>query len=125
MDKVKRPTYGNGKLCYLEIPTADIDQSVKFYSTVFGWNIRRRSNGSIAFDDTAGEVSGSWIPGRKPARDPSMLLYIMVDSAASTLDVIVASGGRVVQPIGMDPPEITARFRDPSGNVFGLYQQPK
>jgi hypothetical protein len=29
-----------------------------------------------------------------------------------------------VQPIGADAPEITARVRDPAGNVIGLYQQP-
>jgi uncharacterized protein len=29
----------------------------------------------------------------------------------------------VMQPIGADLPEITARFADPFGNVFGLYQQ--
>ena len=48
----------------------------------------------------------------------------MVDSLAATLDVIVANGGEIVQPIGVDAPEITARFRDPSGNVIGLYEQP-
>jgi hypothetical protein len=30
-----------------------------------------------------------------------------------------------VQPIGGDAPEITARFRDPAGNVLGLYQEPE
>jgi hypothetical protein len=29
-----------------------------------------------------------------------------------------------VQLIGADAPEITARFRDPAGNVIGLYQEP-
>jgi hypothetical protein len=29
-----------------------------------------------------------------------------------------------VQPIGGDPGETTARFRDPGGNVIGLYQEP-
>ena len=48
----------------------------------------------------------------------------MVDSMAATVDAVVANGGEIVQPIGMDAPEITARFRDPSGNVIGLYQQP-
>ena len=33
--------------------------------------------------------------------------------------------GEIVQPIGADAPEITARFRDPAGNVIGLYQQPQ
>jgi hypothetical protein len=32
--------------------------------------------------------------------------------------------GEIVQPIGADAPEITARFKDPGGNVIGLYQQP-
>jgi hypothetical protein len=27
-------------------------------------------------------------------------------------------------PIGADAPEVTARFRDPAGNVIGLYQEP-
>jgi len=48
----------------------------------------------------------------------------MVDSVAATLDAIVANDGQVVQPIGADAPEITARFRDPAGNVIGLYQEP-
>jgi predicted enzyme related to lactoylglutathione lyase len=49
----------------------------------------------------------------------------MVDSVAATLDLIVATGGEIVQPIGADAPEITARFRDPGGNVIGLYQPPR
>jgi predicted enzyme related to lactoylglutathione lyase len=52
------------------------------------------------------------------------LIYIMVDSVAAAIDAVVANGGKIVQPIGMDAPEITARFSDPAGNVFGLYQQP-
>jgi predicted enzyme related to lactoylglutathione lyase len=52
------------------------------------------------------------------------LVYIMVDSVAKTLESAVAHGGVVVQPIGGDAPEITARFRDPGGNVIGLYQEP-
>ena len=48
---------------------------------------------------------------------------MMVDSVAATVDLIVANGGEIVQPIGADAPEITARFRDPGGNVLGLYQQ--
>jgi len=48
----------------------------------------------------------------------------MVDSVAATVDLIVANAGEIVQPIGADAPEITARFRDPGGNVLGVYQQP-
>jgi predicted enzyme related to lactoylglutathione lyase len=48
----------------------------------------------------------------------------MVDSVTATLDAIVVAGGEIMQGIGVDAPEITARFRDPGGNVIGLYQQP-
>jgi predicted enzyme related to lactoylglutathione lyase len=116
------PTFGNGKICYLEIPATDIARSADFYKRVFGWNIRKRGDGSTSFDDTVGEVSGAWVLGRTPAAQPGLLIHIMVDSVAATLDVILANGGEIAQPIGADAPEITARFRDPAGNVLGLYQ---
>ncbi len=118
------PTLANGKICYIEIPAADIARSADFYGRVFGWHIRQRGDGHTAFDDGAGEVSGTWVVGRPPAAAPGLLVYIMVDSVSATLEVIVANGGEVVQPIGADAPEITARFRDPAGNVIGLYQEP-
>ncbi len=118
------PTLANGKICYIEIPTSDIARSAEFYRRVFGWNIRKRGDGSTAFDDTTGQVSGSWVVGRPPASQPGLLIYVMVDSVAATIDAITANGGEIVQPIGADAPEITARFRDPGGNVLGLYQQP-
>jgi uncharacterized protein len=118
------PTLANGKICYIEIPANDISRSADFYGLVFGWNIRQRGDGHTAFDDTTGEVSGTWVLGRSPAKEPGLLIYVMVDSVSATLDAVVAAGGEIVQPIGKDAPEITARFRDPAGNVIGLYQEP-
>ena len=118
------PTLKNGKICYIEIPATDIARSAAFYQRAFGWSIRKRGDGSTAFDDAVGEVSGSWVLGRPPATAPGLMVYIMVDSVAATLDLLVANGGEITQPIGADAPEITARFRDPAGNVIGLYQEP-
>jgi uncharacterized protein len=118
------PTRANGKICYIEMPATDIARSSSFYQKVFGWNIRTRGDGSVAFDDTVGEVSGSWVLGRPPAVTPGLLFYVMVDSVAATVEAVIANGGEIVQPIGADAPEITARFRDPAGNVIGLYQEP-
>ena len=117
------PTLGSGKICYIEIPTTDAARSAAFYETIFGWRIRKRGDGQLAFDDGVGEVSGTWVRGRMPA-GPGMLIYIMVDDVAKSCDAVIANGGEIVQPIGIDAPEVTARFRDPEGNVFGLYQEP-
>jgi len=69
-------------------------------------------------------VSGVWVTGRPPMSTVGLLIYIMVDSVADTIDKVVAGGGEITQPMGADAPEITARFRDPAGNIMGLYQNP-
>src|SRR5215471_7927439 len=109
----EKPTLGNGKVCYIEMPALDINASAHFYQKVFGWHIRTRGDGSVAFDDGAGQVSGAWLLGRKAASEPGLLVYIMVDSVAATIEAVIANGGRIVQPVGHDAPEITARFSDP------------
>lgn len=118
------PTLANGKICYVEIPALDVELSAAFYAGAFGWTIRRRGDGAAAFDDTTGQVSGAWVRGRPPAPQPGLLFYIWVEDMAAATAAVLARGGEIVQPVGVDAPEITARFRDPAGNVIGLYQEP-
>jgi predicted enzyme related to lactoylglutathione lyase len=117
------PTLKNGKICYVEIPATDIERSANFYADVFGWPLRTRGDGHIAFDDTTGEVSGTWVTDRPAPPNPGLLFYVMVDDIAAAVDAVTAHGGEIVQPVGADAPEVTARFRDPAGNVVGLYQE--
>jgi len=119
-----QPTSRHGKICYVEIPADNVARSASFYQTVFAWNIRKRGDGATAFDDTIGEVSGAFVLNRKPTTEVGLLFYIMVDDIQSTIEKLVAHGGRITQPVGMDSPEITARFADPFGNIIGLYQEP-
>jgi predicted enzyme related to lactoylglutathione lyase len=118
----KQPHFANGKICYIEIPAIDIPISASFYKDVFGWQIRDRGDGELAFDDTVGEVSGAWVTGRKPASEPGLMVSIMVHDVADTLELIISHGGKMIQPIGKDLPEVTATFSDPAGNIFCLYQ---
>ena len=123
MSSNEKPTIGNGKICYIEMPAVDVNASAEFYQSIFGWNIRTRGDGSVSFDDGVGEVSGTWVLHRKPMTEVGLLVYIMVDNAAATIVKVTANGGVIVQEIGGDAPEITARFKDPAGNILGLYQQ--
>ena len=50
----------HGKICYLEIPAITAEASAGFYSSIFGWTVRKRGDGALAFDDTGG-VSGTWV----------------------------------------------------------------
>jgi predicted enzyme related to lactoylglutathione lyase len=114
----------NGKICYIEMPATDVARSAAFYENVFGWRIRKRGDGATAFDDATGQVSGAWRLGRPPSGTPGLLIYVMVDSVEQSMEKVNRAGGEIVQEIGGDPGEITARFRDPAGNVIGLYQEP-
>ena len=96
------PTLANGKICYIEIPTLDVERSIEFYQAVFGWQVRHRGDGKPAFDDGVGQVSGTWVTGRPASSEAGLLIYIMCDSVAATIDAIVA---RAVEPgpVGLDP----------------------
>jgi predicted enzyme related to lactoylglutathione lyase len=118
------PTLAPGKICYVQIPAIDVGCSADFYEAVFGWNIRRRNDGEVAFDDTVGEVSGTWVTGRPPSSAPGLLLYIMVESVERALEKIVEAGGEIVTPITpQGEGEAFATFRDPGGNIVGVAQQ--
>lgn len=114
----------HGKVVYLEIPSEDVRGSAAFYRELFGWSIRERDDGALAFDDSSGEVSGAFRTGRPAQQEPGMLIYVKVTDVASSMRQVEAAGGVIVQPIGGDPGETTARFRDPYGNLLALYQEP-
>ena len=112
--------------CYLEIPTVDVRQSVAFYETVFGWSIRHRDTARPSFDDASGNLSGAWVTDRDASRDHGLLPYIWVDSIDGTLSQASAHGGVVVEAVHPDSPGSAcsiATFRDPAGNLIGLYQE--
>jgi len=123
MENINQPTFGNGKICYVELPSRDIKESSSFYNNVFGWNIRTNADGTVSFDDGVSEVSGTWRIDRKPSTEIGMLIHIMVDDMEASIKSVIKHGGKIIQPVGMEAPVITAKFSDPSGNVLGLFQQ--
>jgi predicted enzyme related to lactoylglutathione lyase len=110
------PNYRTGKICYIEIPAINISESAQFYQRAFGWHIRQHNDGSTAFDDM-------WVTGRPPSNTPGLLVSIMVASATTSIETIIAAGGEIVQPVNPDEREVYAHFRDPAGNILGIYQQ--
>jgi len=117
----KRP-----RICYLEIPAVNVHASAGFYEKVFGWNIRSRETARPSFDDATGVVSGAWVAGRKSASEGGLLPYIWVDGIDAVLAAAAANGGVVVEGVRHDSPGSTswiATFRDPAGNLIGLYQE--
>jgi uncharacterized protein len=115
----------HGKICYLEIPAKTPEASAEFYRSIFGWTVRKRGDGELAFDDTGG-VSGTWVKESDRTADERTRTYIMVDAIADALKKIEAAGGRVLTPRTEIGPGMGAfaAFEDPVGNEFGLYEEP-
>lgn len=116
----------HGKICYLEIPAKTAEASAAFYSSIFGWTVRERGDGNLAFDDS-GCVSGTWVRESDRTPDERTRTYIMVDSIAETLGRIEGAGGRVLTPRTDIGPNMGAfaAFADPVENPFGLYEEPR
>lgn len=116
----------HGKICYLEIPAKTAEASAQFFSSIFGWKVRTRGDGELAFDDPAG-VSGTWVKETDRTPDEQTRVYIMVDAIGETLPKIQAAGGRIITPRTEIGPGMGAfaAFADPVGNEFGLYEEPR
>ena len=115
----------HGKICYLEIPANKAADAANFYSSIFGWKVRERGDGNLAFDDPGG-VSGTWVKESDRTPYERTRVYIMVDSIADALKQITANGGKVLTPRTDIGPNMGAfaAFTDPVGNEFGLYEEP-
>lgn len=116
----------HGKICYLEIPANKAEDAADFYSRIFGWEIRPRNDGNLAFDDS-GCVSGTWVKEQDRTLDERTRVYIMVDDITAALEQIIVSGGKVLTPRTEIGPNmgVFAAFADPVGNEFGLYEERK
>lgn len=112
----------NGKVSYMQIPAADVDVSAEFYAQVFGWSVRPDASPTHrSFTDATGELIGAWVTGRAISREPGVLPYIYVTRIDETLHDVEQHGGAVVTPVYAEGALWVATFRDPAGNVMGVW----
>lgn len=110
-----------GAITYLHIPAVDARRAAAFYRDVFAWTINDPDSERPSFDDASGLVSGAWIGDRLAVTRPGLLPYIYVEDVQQTVERIVTHGGAIVTEPYPEGLLTVARFRDPSGNVIGLW----
>ena len=114
--------FRDGGISYLRIPAEDPRRSGDFYRAVFGWNLRGDPD-DPSFEDGTGHVIGHFMAELPVAGEAGVRPYIYVEQVDDTLDEIVARGGEVVTAPYPEGDLRVATFRDPSGNVVGVWQQ--
>jgi uncharacterized protein len=111
-----------GGLSYLRIPAPDPARLARFYQAVFGWTLHDRG-GSPSFADGSGHVIGHFVSDLPVAGDAGVRPYIYLDALDPVLAEIISAGGELVEPPYAEGNLWVATFRDPAGNVVGVWQQ--
>lgn len=115
-------------LNYVELPAGDLEATKAFYTNVFGWSFTDYGpdyaaatigNLEIGFN-THATVAPALGDGDENGVGP-FLLFETDDLEASLADVDDGGGVIVSQPYGY-PGGRRFHFRDPSGNVLGVYR---
>jgi predicted enzyme related to lactoylglutathione lyase len=123
------------KVVHFEIPADDVDRAKKFYGSVFGWELQTMDMGdgeytsvkTTATDEQTqlptepGAINGGMF--QRNERLTSPVITIDVDGIDDALKQVEAEGGSTIQPRTAIPGMgAFAYFKDPEGNVMGLWE---
>ena len=111
-----------GGISYLRVPATDPGRAAAFYEAVFGWNTAGR-DGDWSFEDGTGHVIGHFMTEQRGAGEAGVRPYVYVERVDETLAEVVARGGEVVTAPYPEGDLWVATFRDPAGNVLGIWQR--
>jgi uncharacterized protein len=114
-----RPSEGDGAAVdWFEVIGSDAGRSQTFYGELFGWTVPEGAYGRVA--PGAEHGIGGGIGAGGDARWATM--YASVADVEATLAKAGSLGAtRVYGPNQVDDHTETGAFRDPAGNVFGVY----
>jgi predicted enzyme related to lactoylglutathione lyase len=123
------------KVVHFEIPADDLDRAKDFYGSIFGWHLdtmpmaggEYTSVRTTSVDEQTqmptepGAINGGMV--KRDERMPSPVITIDVEDIDQSLKEIEASGGSTVTPRNAIPGMgAYAYFKDPEGNVLGLWE---
>lgn len=121
-----------GRVVHFEIPYEDGKRARSFYSETFGWQLTELPDQdySLAITGPTGEQGPPSEPGfinggmmQRGAPFGAPVIVVDVEDIDSTLEKIERLGGTTVsakQPVG--EMGFSAYFKDPEGNLIGLWQ---
>lgn len=109
----------NERIQYIEMPGGDLAATKSFYASVFGW-------GFTDFGPTYAGLEGAGLDGGFDASDGATvapLVILKADVLEDALARVEAGGGVIVEPIFDFPGGRRFHFRDPAGNVLGVWAE--
>jgi uncharacterized protein len=121
------------KVVHFEIPADDLPRASEFYRSVFGWQLQHMpdmNDYTLAMTTPVDASQRPTEPGgingglmRRSGETPNPVITIGVDAIDDTLKQVESAGGETL--VARTPIEnmgAFAYFRDPEGNVLGLWE---
>ena len=120
----------HGEFCWTEIITKNLDENTKFYSEIFGWEIKQSTATGEDFKYLEYHVPGKFpmggifemteeMCGEGQVPPPHFMTYIAVDDVDETASQAFDLGGKIVVP-PTDIPNVGrfCQIQDPTGATF-------
>ncbi len=116
---------------WVEIRVKDVERAAAFFEALFGWKVVQEvpaDGTAYCIFDTGGAPrvenlrrGGLWL--RPQGQAPAVVPYILVSDIDAALRKVQDLGGCVVSPPRQQGTSLCADFRDPEGNLFGLWEE--
>lgn len=113
------------KMIHFEIPATDPQKAIEFYKDVFGWKFTEYQPGEYWMVEAGPESEPGINGGVMKRRDPMQPIgsYLNVTNIDEIIAKIEEKGGQNVVPKSPIPGMgWFAFFKDPDGNIVGIWQ---
>jgi hypothetical protein len=114
--------FRTGGISYLRVPAGDPAKTADFYRAVFSWSLAGTAE-EPSFEDGTGHVIGHFVAEQPVAGEGGVRPYVYVDSIDDALAKVDEHGGEIDTQPYAEGDLWVATFRDPSGNVVGVWQR--
>ncbi len=116
-----------GTPSWVDLSTPDLEASVSFYESLFGWSIPEspiaEQTGGYRRATAGGKDVAGVMPLMAEGQPPAWSSYVAVADADATAAAVREAGGAVIaEPMDVMDMGRMAVFSDPGGAVFGIWQ---
>jgi uncharacterized protein len=115
------------RISYLDFSADEPERAIKFYSAVFGWQIRKWEGPFEYWEIKTGEPNEPGIDGglaKRSRPEPSLTPFINVPSAVDYTSRVEANGGKIIQAKTAIPRiGYMVIFKDTENNLLGLMEE--
>jgi predicted enzyme related to lactoylglutathione lyase len=121
-----KTSYAPGEPIWVDLATPDIDKSIAFYGSLFGWTCdRSRSEefGGYSNFSKDGKLVAGIMPLMQEGMPPVWSSYVCTDDTDKTVAKVTEAGGSVVAPpMAVAELGTMAVFTATDGSFFGTWQ---